>query len=148
MLDKTITLEQINTRQAVRDKLRKDGWTSVPVVTFGNLQYAILWHDTPHPGHNTAEVINITEFNHESPFKIPICTHQQKTHTDGTTWVIYVDEGMGVLTVYTETGALHMITHPYTAVLSYRISTPTPDDIRAIASQLDTDLQEHGIRRR
>lgn len=149
MIDKSITLDGLNSDvSGMRDarKLQRGGWESVPVVTFGEIQYAILSHDTPHEGHNTAEVVNITEFNEGSAFRIAVTTEQRKRHTDGAAWMFYADEGIGILTVYVKTGELHEFPHPYTAVLSYRITPPTADDIEVVTHQLDDELQEYGIR--
>jgi hypothetical protein len=123
-------------------RLRKAGWEQVPVVRFGDVDYAILWSDAPHPGHNTAEVINVSD-SESSDFPIVVSTAQRRKHTEGWAWVAYFDEGMSVLTEYN--GELYDYVKPLTAVLSYRIEPPSKDDIREVEDMLDYELQEYGV---
>jgi hypothetical protein len=144
-----VTLDGLNSDHSgtgASKRLRSQGWHSVPVVDFDGTLYAILWHDIPHPGRNTAEVINVSEFNRGDHFRVAVTTADQKKHTQGQAWVLYADEGMSILTVHMPTSDLHEYTNPYTAVLSYRIHPPTRDDVAQVADQLDEELQEYGPR--
>jgi len=116
---------------------KETGFQRVPVVTFWQMRYAILWHDVIHPGDNRAEVINLTEFDRDSAFVAVVSHGQQKIHTEGYAWVFYPDEGdMGLLTLYN--GALHDCA-VHTAVLSYRIMPPTWEAVQAVAEELVDD---------
>jgi hypothetical protein len=119
---------------------QETGYHRVPVVKFGNTRYALLDTDPPHPGHNRAEVINLTERDN-GQFPTVISHGQQVMHTEGFAWV-RIDEAISLLTVYTKTGELHEYFDPFTAVLSYRITPPTMDDVRAVVDELDDDLQQ------
>jgi hypothetical protein len=125
-------------------KLRKEGWESVPVVDWDGTRYAILSQDTPHPGRNTAEVINVSSFDKDSLYKVVIDQGQRRKHTVGWAWVRYNEVGIGLMV---ERG--HMpeeYPNPFTAVLTYRIAPPLPADVRQTAVELDDDLQESGPR--
>lgn len=129
-------------------RLRRRGWTQVPVVDFDGTLYAILWHDTPHPGHNTAEVINVSEFGRRgSRFRIAVTVAGRKNHTEGWAWV-RIGEGLSILTLYQDdrdNESLYEYAGPATAVLSYRIEPPKREDIDAVEDTLDEELQEGGL---
>ena len=122
-------------------RLRKLGWVSVPVVDFGGTLYAIIGADTPHPGHNTAEVINVSEYN-KTLSQIAVTTAQRKNHTEGWAWIM-IGEGLSVLATHDD--SLVEYSNPLTAVLSYRIAPPSKGDVRKVADMLDEELQEYGI---
>lgn len=122
-------------------RLRKLGWTQIPVVDFDGTLYAILGSDVLHPGRNTAEVINISQFN-DARFKAVVTEAQRKSHAKGWAWVM-IGEGLALLAVYQ--GHLTEILNPFTAVLTYRVSPPTQRDLSETAEMLDEELQEHGL---
>ena len=123
--------------------LRRLGWRAIPVVDWDGTLYAILSPDVPHPGHNTAEVINVSEFNRDSEFHIIITKSQRRKETVGQAW-IFEDERLSILTDYH--GQISNYSYPQIAVLSYRIVAPTADDVNDVMDQLDTELQEFGPR--
>lgn len=129
------------------EQLRKAGWTAVPAVEFDGVVYAILYGDVPHPGRNTQEVINVTEFNRggESAFQILVSKARRSSHTAGNVWIKECEFGIAVLTVYNGV-ELEEYIDPFTAVLTYEITPPKPASIRKTARELDEQLQEFGPR--
>lgn len=137
-----------------RLKLRKLGYEPKPVVTFGDNQYILLFYGPPVPGHNTAEVIDITRFNglaHEdgskTNFRIPVTTSDRRRGADGVAYVHFADEGMSVVAVYEggDEPVLYDYTNPSTAVLSYRVAPPTREDARQVERQLRDELENSEI---
>jgi len=143
MIDlKGVTAEKLNSDwsgMGERKALEKAGWKALPVVRFGDNDYVILHSQPPHPGHNTAEVINVSELNDEH-FGVVITKTGSQRHTLGNAWVMYLDEG----------GTLILVAHlprndvsplqVRTAVLSYRVVEPTPADVRDVQNILNEEL--------
>ena len=120
-----------------KSELHKLGYEVIPIEKFGDTEYAFLHYRAPRPGPNTAEVINITQFDSGSKFTI--------FRGGPYAYICYFDEGgMSILTVHN--GELYEYDNPFTAVLAFRVEPPTRDDIRAVADMLDDELQQYGPR--
>ena len=124
------------------DTARKEGFDPHPVVRFGDQDYIILFPELIHPGHNTAEVVNVTEFDRRSKnFRVLVTEPYSKKHSVGDAWVSYGDEGgVFVLCIYTPQGTITDM-EVRTAVLSYRIVEPTHDDLNEVRQMLEQEIE-------
>lgn len=123
--------------------LHKLGYVRCPIVKFGNHEYLITHSSFPRPGINRADVIDVTEFDRNSHFVIFRTTLDPELQAFG--YVIFEDEGWGVLTIYDKKpDELDDYSNPISAVLSYRIEPATRDDMQQLADELDEQLQENG----
>jgi DNA-binding XRE family transcriptional regulator len=122
------------------DIARKEGFTPLPVIKFGDFEYVILRPELVHPGHNTAEVVNVTEFNRSEHFRLLVTEPNRLRHSIGNAWIAYGEEGgVFALAIYTPKNTITDM-EVSTAVLSYRIVEPTRDDMRAVREMLDEEL--------
>jgi hypothetical protein len=127
-----------------KHQLHKLGYQRCPIVKFGQREYLFTHYQFPRPGRNTAEVIDVTEFDRDSHFCIFRTTLDPECQAYG--YLISEDEGQAVLTVYDKKpDELHDYVNPISAVLSYRIEPPTRDDLEHVADELDEQLQENGL---
>lgn len=118
---------------------QKTGFDPMPVVKFGDEKYVILRSDLVHPGHNTAEVINITAES-TGGFEI-LVTPTDKKHSVGNAWISYGEEGgVFALAIFTEKNTVTDI-RVRTAVLSYRLVPPTAEDGAAVRRMLDEEIE-------
>lgn len=118
---------------------QKAGFDPMPVVKFGEYEYVILHSELVHPGHNTAEVINIAAESTDS-FKILVTTTDKK-HSVGNAWISYGEEGgVFALAIFTERNTVTDI-RVRTAVLSYRLVPPTVEDAIAVQRMFDEEIE-------
>lgn len=122
-----------------RSDLRKAGWKRRPIIRFGEYEYIILNHIYPRPGPMRIDVIDVTEFDRDSKFQT-FRLHHYPWSTKEDAYVIFTDEGIGLLVVYDS--KLTEWPHPTTAVLTFRIKPPLPGDIKTTKEELDNQLQE------
>ncbi len=123
----------------VRSDLRQAGWKRRPIIRFGEHEYIPLHHIYPRPGPMCIDVINVTQFDHNSKFPVfRLRPYPWAENQDA--YVIFTDDGIGVLTVYH--AKLTEWPQPTMAVLTFRIEPPTPEDIGITQQELDNQLQE------
>ena len=147
-----ITLATLNADHSghLAFELHKAGYERRPVVQWGDHLYVMLITHFPRPGHNTAEVIDVTGFDAIRPvageppyFKILVSTAQRHQGSVGWAWVKFGDEGFSILTTIPD-GSTYDYTSPTTAVLSWQVVPPTAADVRAVADDLERQLDEFG----
>ena len=117
--------------------LSKLGFESKPIMKFGEIEYLILHQPALKPGRQTADVINVTDFDHDSSFAIA-------RDDAGNGFMEFADEGMAVLVIYTDKNGEQSLTdyvHPPIAVLTYSVQPPSRDDVRQTADEMDDELQ-------
>lgn len=121
-------------------ELRKAEYEPYPVTKFGNTEYVLLAVPHLRPGRQTANVINLTEFNTDpTMFKIIV---------DGQGYAfLIVDEGISALVEYTPEPGRSEITDyviRHTAVLTYRVEPATRADLEQTEDELEAEM-ENGL---
>lgn len=113
-------------------ELRKNGYTACPIVKFGEYEYILMFTPIPHPGRNTADVINITEL--ETPMDGETAPYFRVVRSDRYAFLDFEDEGFSML-AKTPDEEFYEYTNPTTAVLTYQI-------VPATSEQIDQTLEE------
>jgi hypothetical protein len=125
-------------------EMRKAGWKQIPVVDWNGTLYAMLYGDIPHPGRNTQEVINVSEFNARGNFEVLVTRSRRTKDTEGYAWIYDAEGGFGLMTVWTDEfgySELHEYANPRTAVLTYNIVPPTPSQVAVTNDEMMEDLE-------